>query len=80
VPVPEALEMMAGVVDDMVLVSEAAIADAQPILRAATGVTVELAAAASLAAALAHPPEGPGAVMVLVTGSNAEPPASGGVP
>jgi threonine dehydratase len=81
VPVPEALEMMVGVVDDMVLVSEAAIADAQPILRAGTGVTVELAAAASLAAALVHPPDGRGAVMVLVTGSNAEPGReSGAVP
>jgi threonine dehydratase len=73
VPVPEALKMMAGVVDDMVLVSEAAIADAQPILRAATGVTVELAAAASLAAALAHPLDGRAPVMLLVTGSNEEP-------
>jgi threonine dehydratase len=73
VPVPEALEMMAGVVDDMVLVSEAAIAEAQPALRAATGVTVELAAAASLVAALSYPPDGVGAVMVLITGSNAEP-------
>jgi threonine dehydratase len=80
VPVPEALEMMAGVVDDMVLVSEGQIADAQPILRAATGVTVELAAAASLAGALAYPPGGAGAVMLLVTGSNAEPDPSGGVP
>jgi threonine dehydratase len=73
VPVPEALEMMSGVVDDVVLVSEAAISEAQPILRAATGVTVELAAAASLAAALSKVPDAPGAVMVLVTGSNAEP-------
>jgi threonine dehydratase len=73
VPVPEALDMMAGVVDDMVLVSEAAIAEAQPVLRAAIGVTVELAAAASLAAAMAHPPDADGAVMVLVTGSNTEP-------
>jgi threonine dehydratase len=80
VPVPEALEMMAGVVDDMVLVSEAAIEEAQPVLRAATGVTVELAAAASLAGVLAHPVDGSGAVMVLITGSNAEPPVSGGVP
>jgi threonine dehydratase len=70
VPVPEALEMMVGRVDDMVLVSEDAIRDAQAELSEALGLTVEGAAAASWAAILAEPRRaGPG--LVIVTGSNA---------
>jgi threonine dehydratase len=72
VPVPEALAMMAGVVDDMVLVSEAALADAQTVLREVLGITVELAAAASWAGFIARPPAGEGAALIVVTGSNAE--------
>jgi threonine dehydratase len=72
VPVPEALEMMAGRVDDMVLVSESALRDAQAELTGALGITVEGAAAASWAALLASPrPDG--AALIIVTGSNAEP-------
>jgi len=70
VPVAEALEMMVGRVDDMILVSEDALRDAQAELTEALGVTVEGAAAASWAGLLAGPrPEGP--AFVLVTGSNA---------
>jgi threonine dehydratase len=69
VPVPEALEMMAGRVDDMTLLSEAAMHDAQEELTAALGITVEGAAAASWAAVLAdRASDGP--ALVIVTGSN----------
>jgi threonine dehydratase len=70
VPVPEALEMMRGRVDDMVLVPEADIRDAQAVLTTALGITVEGAAAASWAAVLADPAPPPGAALVIVTGSN----------
>jgi threonine dehydratase len=72
VPVPEALEMMDGVVDDMVLVSEQALDEAQAILQHALGVTAELASAASWAGFVAAPPATEGAILILVTGSNAE--------
>ena len=72
VPVPEALVMMRDVVDDMVLVSEAAIAEAGPVLQAALGVTVELAAAASWAGFSTAPPTSEGAALLIITGSNAE--------
>ena len=68
VPVPEALEMMAGRVDDMVLVSEDALHAAQAELTAALGITVEGAAAASWAGLLATPGDEP--ALVIVTGSN----------
>lgn len=72
VPIPEALEMMDGAVDDMILVSERDLEEAQEVLRSALGVTAELAAAASWAGFLAAPPSGTGAVALIVTGSNAE--------
>ena len=78
VPVPEALEMMVGRVDDVLLVSEEQLYAADEELRAATGVTVEGAAAASWAGLLADRGRaeragrapGSGAALVLVTGSN----------
>jgi threonine dehydratase len=73
VPVPEALDMMRGRVDEMVLVSEEAIRAAQAELTAALGITVEGAAAASWAGLLEHgagPGDQAGAALVLVTGSN----------
>lgn len=73
VPVPEALEMMAGRVDDMVLVSDDALRAAQAELTAALGITVEGGGAASWAAILAARGSLTGPVLVLVTGSNAEP-------
>ncbi len=70
VPVPEALAMMVGRVDEMVLVSEEALRDAQAELTAELGITVEGAAAASWAALMAGPrPDG--TALVLITGSNA---------
>jgi starch synthase (maltosyl-transferring) len=70
VAIPLAVELMAGRVDDMVLVSEEAMHEAQAELTDALGITVEGAAAASWAALLVGPrPDGP--AVVIVTGSNA---------
>jgi threonine dehydratase len=70
VSIPLAVELMDGRVDDFVLVSEAAMHEAQAELTDALGITVEGAAAASWAALLAGPrPDGP--AVVIVTGSNA---------
>jgi threonine dehydratase len=69
IAIPEAVALMAGRVDDMVLVSEAALHAAQDELTEALGITVEGAAAASWAGLLAGPvPAGP--ALVIVTGSN----------
>lgn len=70
VPVPEALDMMVGRVDDVMLVSEEQMRTAQGQLSAATGITAEGAAAASLAGLLGDRtrPEGP--ALVILTGSN----------
>ena len=76
VPVPEALEMMVGRIDDLLLVSEEQLYAADAELRAATGITVEGAAAASWAGLLldraraGHADGDRGAALVLVTGSN----------
>lgn len=69
VPVPEALEMMEGRVDDMLLVSESALAAAQAELTGATGITVEASAAASWAGLLSDP-QRRGPAIVILTGSN----------
>ena len=69
VSIPLAVELMDGRVDDMVLVSEAAMHEAQAELTDALGITVEGAAAASWAALIDGPrPDGP--AVVIVTGSN----------
>jgi len=73
VPVPEALEMLVGRVDDLLLVDEAALHAAEAELRSATGITVGGAAAASWAGLLAdltagHGQAGP--ALVLATVSN----------
>ena len=69
VSIPLAVELMEGRVDDMVLVSEAAMHEAQTELTDALGITVEGAAAASWAALLDGPrPDGP--AVVIITGSN----------
>jgi len=69
VAIPLAVELMAGRVDDMVIVEEAQIHDAEAELVRELGVTVEGAAAASWAGALAGPrPDGP--VVLIITGSN----------
>jgi threonine dehydratase len=69
VAIPAAVELMAGRVDGMRLVSEAALHEAQAELTAELGITVEGAAAASWAGLLAgERPAGP--AVVIVTGSN----------
>jgi threonine dehydratase len=73
VPVPEALDMLVGRVDALLLVDEAALHAAEAELRAATGITVEGAAAASwagLQADLASGHDSAGPALVLITGSN----------
>lgn len=72
VPVPEAVQQMRNVVDDMLLYSDDDLRDAQAQLTDALGVTVEGAAASSWAAARTAG-AGEGAVAVIVTGSNVEP-------
>ena len=76
VPIPEALDQMEGRVDDMVLVSDDALRDAQAELTAGLGVTVEGGGAASWAGILAAAADGSlvGPALVIVTGSNAERP------
>jgi len=69
VSIPSSVALMDGRVDDIVLVSEAAMHAAQAELTDALGITVEGAAAASWAALLEGPrPDGP--AVVIVTGSN----------
>ena len=70
VPVPAALELMDGRVDEMLLVGESALHAAQAELTAALGITVEGSAAASWAGLLADPERQPGASLVIITGSN----------
>jgi threonine dehydratase len=70
VPVPEALDMLVGRVDELLLVDEDAIHAAEAELRAAIGITVEGAAAVSWAGLLADELRS-GPALVLVTGSNA---------
>jgi threonine dehydratase len=69
VPVPEAVELMDGRVDEMILVSETALQTAQGELTRALGVTAEGGAAASWAGLLADA-AGEGPALVIVTGSN----------
>ena len=73
VPVPEAVALLDGRVDDMLLVSEADLHDAQAILTAELGITAEGAAAASWAGLVADAGRAPGASLVLLTGSNVAP-------
>lgn len=79
VPVPEALEMLVGRVDDLLLVTEDELHAAEAQLRAASGITAEGAAAASWAGLLKDGArnrsmvgsDGSGAALVILTGSNA---------
>jgi threonine dehydratase len=69
IAVPAAVELMAGRVDSMLTVSEAALRSGQQELTEALGITVEGAAAASWAGLLAGAtPDGP--ALVIITGSN----------
>jgi threonine dehydratase len=70
ISIPHAVELMAGRVDDMLLVGEVELREAQAELTAELGITVEGAGAASWAGLLAGPrPDG--ATLMIVTGSNA---------
>ena len=69
VAIPRAVELMAGRIDDMVLVTDEELRAAQAELTMELGITVEGAGGASWAGLLAGPrPEGP--ALVIVTGSN----------
>ena len=69
VAIPRAVALMAGRVDEMRTVSEAALHEAQTVLTDELGITVEGAAAATWAGLLvASPPPGP--VLLVITGSN----------
>jgi threonine dehydratase len=69
VAIPRAVELMSGRVDEMRVLSEAALRAAQDELTELLGITVEGAAAASWAGLLAGPrPDG--AALVIITGSN----------
>jgi threonine dehydratase len=69
VAIPRAVALMPGRVDEMRLVSEEALREAQVVLTEELGITVEGAAAASWAGLLAGQlPEGP--ALLIVTGSN----------
>lgn len=69
IAIPRAVELLAGRVDDMVLVSEEALQAAQALLTDELGITVEGAAAAAWAGLEAIPrPAGP--ALLLITGSN----------
>ena len=69
VAIPRAVELMAGRVDDMLLVTDEELRAAQAELTTELGITVEGAAGASWAGLLAGPrPDGP--ALVIVTGSN----------
>lgn len=72
VPVPEAVELMRGTVNDMRLFSEDELREAQAELTGALGITVEGSAAAAWAAARADRAPGEGAALIVVTGANAE--------
>jgi threonine dehydratase len=70
VPVPQALTLMDGRVDEMLLVAEDDLHAAQTTLTAQLGMPVEGAAAASWAGLLADRGRRPGASLVIVTGGN----------
>jgi threonine dehydratase len=55
VPVPEALDDLQGLIDEVVLVEDAAVLEAMRLLHRHVGLVVEPAGAIGVAAALAHP-------------------------
>lgn len=68
VPVPEALELMLEVVDQMLLVDDPAIIAATARMSAALPLAIEPSAGAALAAALQDTPAGP--IALILTGGN----------
>lgn len=72
VPVPEALDYLRGVVDDIVLVSEGRLRQAVRLLLETTGLVVEAAGAAGVAALLQHAELGAeGLTATVLCGGNA---------
>jgi threonine dehydratase len=71
VPVPEALADLAGVVDDVVLVSDDAIKRAMRLTQQHLGLIAEPAAATGVAALLSHSALARGLVCTPITGGNA---------
>lgn len=70
-PIPEALADLAGLVDDAVLVSEAAIVDAMRLLHRHVGLVVEPSGAVGIAAMMEHPATFAGArVGTIIGGGN----------
>lgn len=69
-PVPEAVADMPGCVDDLLLVSDAAIEQAMRLLCAKAGLVVEPAGAAGVAAVIEHPPLRRQRVATVLCGSN----------
>ena len=69
-PVPEAVADMAGTVDDVLLVSDAAIERAMHLLRSKAGLIVEPAGAAGVAAIVEHPSLRGQRLATVLCGSN----------
>ena len=70
VPIPEALEYLAPVVDEVVLVSEASLRQAMSVLLDTTGLVGEPAGVAGIAALIEHPHLRSGLVATPLCGSN----------
>ena len=70
VPVPESLEFLAPVVDEVVLVSESALRQAMSIVLDATGLVGEPAGVAGIAALIEHEHLRNGLVATPLCGSN----------
>jgi threonine dehydratase len=77
VPVPESLDYLSSVVDDVVLVSDDAMREAMDLVLAETGLGSEPAGVAGLAALLEHPDLRGGLVATPLCGSNAARPPDG---
>jgi peptide deformylase len=73
VAIPEAVADMAGVVDDMVLISDAALVSAMQLVHQHAGVVVEPAGAAGLAALLSAPDLAGRSVATVLCGGNLTP-------
>jgi threonine dehydratase len=70
VPVPEALDYLPPVIDDIVLVSEESFRQAMSMVEAETGLIAEAAGAAGIAALIEHPQLRAGLVATPLCGSN----------
>jgi threonine dehydratase len=70
VPVPEALEYLVPVVDDVVLVGEETLRQAMALVESETGLLAEPAGAAGIAALMEHPQLRTGLVATPLCGSN----------